>query len=1122
MCAACGVIMVRLVRNFLADYDTGSLRLSFPPHRLRSGRDEEGFFSCKMNGLYRELQAFIRCLRASPTHDRIFVFCRAALRSVGRANPGRAFSPRDARCSDARGPAIAVLDAGAGNLARAPARLARGGARRRRRSRRSARARRRAAFRARCSEEPRGRSERRAQQPEHDADRRRRACDRRLRARHRARTAGGGFLFGRRGLSRRASRHGGTRSYRERPKRRARSGVHEGRRERRGRGCRPSASDRSGGRQRPATRRPAAAATAARQTGIPQPGPDRAQPRRRIPGAPGPSGEPVREARPAPGRRDQERQRPAAHQHGRRDASLPAVRHRPAGARGRAAPGPQRDAVLRYALTGAPRNFLPTLMRKTPIDARILCVALALAAHTASGQTPEVPGAPPVAPGAPTVTPGAATVTPGAPPVQSPAPAARTPGASAIAVNPRAGEVVLNFQGADLQAVVKAMSQMTGRNMLIDPRVRGQVTIVSARPMPVAAGYQIFLSALKTQGFTAVEGPGDAVRIIPVAEAKAAAPVNEQDGPPRGGEQVVTHVVIGQHVAVAQLQNVLRPLMSPTSQLSVYDPANALIITDYADNVRRLLRIIERIDQPASTDVTVIPVQHASAIDLAELVVRLSGTGVATPGAVPGVPPTQIAAGGDRFSVVPDGRTNSILLRSDNPGRIALLRSLIERLDVPARAIGSTRVIYLKHAEATKLVEVLRGMLAAAATGAPGQTAAPGGRPGGAAPSLIQADEATNSIIINASDTVYNNLRLVIEQLDVRRAQVYVEALVAEMNADRSDELGFQWAGARGVGSRAVGAAANFPSANPSIVGLATGVEPIGAGLSVAMLGSTITLPDGTTVRGLGALARALQSNNLGNILSTPNLLTLDNYQAKIVIGQNVPFVTGSFATPTAADGGAGPVNPFQTIERKDVGLTLRIKPQISEGSTIRLEIYQEVADVAKTVVGIGASDLITNKRSLETKVVVDDGQTVVLGGLIQNTLSVTTQQIPLLGDIPFLGALFRFKSEERKRTNLMIFLRPVIIRTVEDGYRVKQDRYEYLRGYTRGEGPEREDIYDRMEPAQPGPPAAPPPQTPEQNPPGPPSSPPAAPGVPSARTPNSPEAVPREPDAGAAPAPAQ
>jgi len=273
------------------------------------------------------------------------------------------------------------------------------------------------------------------------------------------------------------------------------------------------------------------------------------------------------------------------------------------------------------------------------------------------------------------------------------------------------------------------------------------------------------------------------------------------------------------------------------------------------------------------------------------------------------------------------------------------------------------------------------------------------------------------------------------------------------------------------------------------------------AGLAVAVLGNKITLRDGTTVTSLGALARALQANNLGNILSTPNLLTLDNYKAKIVIGQNVPFVTGSFAAATtAAAGGVGAVNPFQTIERKDVGLTLSIKPQISEGSTIRLEIYQEVSSV-NTTARAGASDLVTDKRSLETKVVVDDGNTIVLGGLIQNTLNVTTQQIPILGDIPILGALFRFKSEERKRTNLMIFLRPVIIRSVEDGYRVTQDRYEYLRGYTRGEGPERENIYDRMEPVPPAPPREPPAKIPGQD---------------------SPAAPAREPDAGATPEPAR
>jgi general secretion pathway protein D len=698
-------------------------------------------------------------------------------------------------------------------------------------------------------------------------------------------------------------------------------------------------------------------------------------------------------------------------------------------------------------------------MRKAPaIAARILAGTLAVAAHAVSAQTAEPPGAPSA---------------------DSPAtaPAARTPGP--VTVVPRSGEVLLNFQGADLQAVVKAISQMTGRNMLVDPRVRGQVTIVSARPMPVAAAYQVFLSALKAQGFTAVDGPEGTVRIIPVAEAKAAAPVNEKDASPRGGEQIVTHVAIGQHVAVAQLQNVLRPLMSPTSQLSVYDPANALIITDYADNVRRLLRIIERIDLPASTDVTVVPIQHASAIDLAELVVRLSGTGLATPGGVPGAPPTQIAAGGDRFSVVPDTRTNSLLLRSDNPGRIAQLRSLVEKLDVPARAFGSTRVIYLKHAEATKLVEVLRGMLSATATGAQAQAAPPGvaGRPGaGATPSQIQADEATNSIIINASDTVYNNLRLVIEQLDVRRAQVYVEALIVEMTADAANELGIQWAGATGRGSRTIGAATNFPSANPSIGALAA-TPALGAGaagLTVAVLGRAITLPDGTTVRSLGALARALQTNSLNNILSTPTLLTLDNYQAKIVVGQNVPFVTGSFAQATAAAAAAGGttgavVNPFQTIERRDVGLTLRIKPQISEGGAIRLEIFQEVSRIDLTSQGI-ASDVVTTKRSLETKVVVDDGNTIVLGGLIDDTIKETREAVPLLGSIPFLGALFRYRQEVRVRTNLMIFLRPVIIRSADDSYRVTTDRYDYLRAYTRGEGEEREALFDRLEPVVPGP----------------------------------------------------
>jgi len=359
---------------------------------------------------------------------------------------------------------------------------------------------------------------------------------------------------------------------------------------------------------------------------------------------------------------------------------------------------------------------------------------------------------------------------------------------------------------------------------------------------------------------------------------------------------------------------------------------------------------------------------------------------------------------------------------------------------------------------------------------------------------------------------VYNNLRTVIEQLDIRRAQVYVEALIAEMNADRTDELGFQWAGVTGVGQASVGGFTNFLGASPSLA--ATVVNPAAAagaanGLTVAVLGKSITLPNGTTVQSLGALARALTSNQLGNILSTPNLLTLDNYQAKIVVGQNVPFVTGSFTTTaTVATPGQGPVNPFQTIERKDVGLTLRIKPQISEGSTVRLEIYQEVSDIAPSLL-TGASDLITNKRSIETKVIVDDGATIVLGGLIQNTLNETTQGVPFLSEIPILGALFRFKSQEKKRTNLMIFLRPIIIRAPEDAYRVTVDRYEYLRGYTRGEGPEREGIYDRLEPVQPTTPTPPRPSAPLAPPPAPVAPPQAAPVPPPAAPPATPLAPP-------------
>jgi general secretion pathway protein D len=689
--------------------------------------------------------------------------------------------------------------------------------------------------------------------------------------------------------------------------------------------------------------------------------------------------------------------------------------------------------------------------------------------------TPARPLPPAAAPIAPL---GAAAkpATPAPPPAAAP-PTAGAPGTGPVAVKP--GEVLLNFQAADIQAVVRTVAQMTGRNFLLDPRVKGQITIISSKPVPTRAAYEIFVSSLKAQGFSAVTGPGGVVKIVPVGEAKQGADVFIKNVP-GGGEQMATHVIVVEHASATQLIPLLRPLMAPTSQLSAYEPANALIITDYADNIRRMVLIVEKLDKEDSADVTVVPLKHASAADIGDLVSRLTrATGAPTAAPQPGV---AAGAGGDRFTVIPDLRTNSLLIRTDSPGRLNQLRSLIAKLDVPATVGGQTRVVYLKNAEAVKLAEVLRGLLAGEARAtaavsvpaAPGVAVAAGARPGAARAaeaSLIQADEATNALIINASDAVYNNLRAVIEKLDVRRAQVYVESLIAAVNTKKTFELGFQWAGAGKAGEGAVGGATNFPGANPSLG--ATIADPalaLGAasGLLLAVVGPEITLADGTTVRSLGGLARALQEKSIGNILSTPNLVTLDNAEAKILVGSEVPITTGSFIVP--GGGGTTTPNPFTTTERKEVGLKLKIKPQIGDGGTIKLDISQEVSDVDLAATAI-AGNTVTNKRTIETKVVVDDGQTIVLGGLIEDKVSDSVSGVPLLSDLPLIGALFRFTTKSNEKTNLMVFLRPSILRTAESGYQLTTDRYDYLRARVPPADADQRNIYQRFTPTQPPPP---------------------------------------------------
>ena len=632
--------------------------------------------------------------------------------------------------------------------------------------------------------------------------------------------------------------------------------------------------------------------------------------------------------------------------------------------------------------------------------------------------------------------------------------------------------MMFNFQEADIQAVVKTVSQITGKNFLLDPRVKGKLTIISTQPVSKNAIYQIFLASLKAQGYTAIDSASGFIKLVPLGDAKQAAKVTTGTAP-RPGEQTITHVVTVQHGSAAQIVPLLRPLMAPTSQLSVYPPANTLIITDYADNIRNLLHIVEILDQRGGSELAIVPLKYASALDIAEIIVRLYPN--VSQSATPAGPAAAAVGEADRVTIMPDLRTNSLLVRAENPGTINDLRALIAKLDVPAKVGGNTRVVYLRNADATKLAEVLRGLLAGEARAQTASAAAIPGRPpvsvgkSAAEASQIQADEATNSLIISASDAVFNNLRAVIEKLDVRRAQVYVEALIAEVTTDKASQFGFQWAGGKQAGNGVVGAMTNFPASGASIVGAATNPASLGTagGLSLAYLGKKITLSDGTEVRSLGALARALEEKSIGNILSTPNILTLDNAEAKIVVGQNVPFVTGSFSQATST---TGTVNPFQTIERKDVGLTLKIKPQISEGGTIKLQISQESSTVAQAT-GVQASDLITNKRSLDTTVVVDDGNTIVLGGLIEDSVTENTQAVPFLGRIPVLGWLFKYRTEKKTKTNLMVFLRPVIVRSAEDSYGFSASRYAHIHAEQKKLSKEPAPILEDFKPKEPLPP---------------------------------------------------
>lgn len=626
----------------------------------------------------------------------------------------------------------------------------------------------------------------------------------------------------------------------------------------------------------------------------------------------------------------------------------------------------------------------------------------------------------------------------------------------------RAAEpITLNFVNADIEAVARTMAAITGRNIVVDPRVKGTMTLSTDRPVPPQAAFNQFLATLRLQGFTVVES-GGLLKVVPEADAKLQGGGVSVGSAGPAGSQIVTQIFRLNYENANNLVPILRPLISPNNTINVNPGNNSLVITDYADNLQRLARIIAALDVSNATDVEVLNLRHALASDLAPVVQRLldsSGSAVA------GAP---APAGGDasfRTTVIAEPRSNSLIVRAANPARLGLVRSLVERLDQPGPGgSGNIHVVYLKNADATKLATVLRAALASTSTtntgGGGGVAAAPAVNTtaGVASPATapvaasaqpstggqIQADPATNSLIITAPEPQYRQLRAVIDRLDARRAQVFVESLIAEVNADKAAEFGIQWQGPVGRdGNKWVGVlGTNFSIGGANIIDLA--LSAAGKGSTLPSTGANFGAAQKVGgVYVLGFLARFLESNGDGNILSTPNLLTLDNEEAKIVIGQNVPFVTGQYTN--ANSGTNGSVNPFQTIERKDVGLTLRVKPQISENGTVKMQIFQEVSSVQASSIN-SATGLITNKRSIESNVLVEDGGIVVLGGLLQDEYSGNQEKVPGVGDVPLLGNLFKSETRSRKKTNLMVFLRPVVLRDAAQTDELSLDRYDLMR----------------------------------------------------------------------------
>lgn len=634
--------------------------------------------------------------------------------------------------------------------------------------------------------------------------------------------------------------------------------------------------------------------------------------------------------------------------------------------------------------------------------------------------------------------------------------------------------ITLSFINADIESVASAVAKSTGQTILVDPKVKGTVTLVTNRPLTKARTIDAFSTALRNTGFALVEVNG-LYRVVGEADAKLQGNTVTSGATAPTGDQVITRVFRLSYESANNLLPVLRPLVSPNNTINAYPGNNTIVVTDFASNIQRIAKLIETIDAPTTSEVQTIKLQFAIAMDIAVLLNKVLETGGT--GADPSL----------KTMILAEPRSNSLLVRGSSPDRIRQVRILVARLDVPSTNNGNIWVVPLKNAESTKLAITLRAIVAADAslsamagvttTGQTGATQAAMTAPvanvsaattnaasgSGASTSaltstsnpttggIIQAEPATNSLIITASEPLYRNLRQVIEQLDKRRTQVYIESIIVEVQSENAAELGIQWQGLIGAGNQNVGfGGTNFtgPSGPGSNIGvLGRDVNSI-LQLGNNTVGSTVTPAPGLNLGlltkfngtyGMSALLRTLQAETGANVLSTPNLITLDNEEARIVIGKNIPIITGSYAQT----GSATTVTPFQTVSRQDIGLTLRVRPQISETGIVKMQIFQEVSSIQNQDF---ASGIILNKRNIESNVVVDDGQIVVIGGLMEDIYVDGSSGVPFLKDIPILGALFRYDSKKRTKTNLMVFLRPYILRDKDQEAEISANRFEFMK----------------------------------------------------------------------------